>query len=71
MDLFRKIAFNSGMPLIIVDLFTYITGQERTIKKAMKLLNERVPAKRKDKIRKMKYGEPGTGGVGALSKLSV
>ena len=26
MDLFRKIAFKSGMPLILVDLFSYLTG---------------------------------------------
>ena len=43
MDLFRKIAFKSGMPLIIVDLFSYLTGQPKNIEKAMKLLNERPP----------------------------
>ena len=62
------------MPLIIVDLFTYITGQEHTVKKAMKLLNERVPSKRKEKIRKLKYGEGGSTlshGEGALSKLGA
>ena len=72
MELFRKIAFESGMPLIIVDLFTYITGQERTITKAMKLLNERVASKRKEKIKKVKYGDGGTSlnpGLNALSFL--
>ena len=43
MDLFRKIAFKSGMPLILVDLFGYLTGQPKLIAKAMNLLNERPP----------------------------
>ena len=57
MELFKRIAFQSGMPLVIVDLFMYITGSDELIKKLMKVLIERVPSKHKEKMRKNKNGE--------------
>ena len=62
------------MPLIIVDLFIYITGQEKLITKAMKCLNERVPAMKSNLNKKLKYGEDlpdPKKGFGALSQLST
>jgi len=55
--LFKKICFNSGMPLVVVDLFCYLTGVNVQVKKGMKLLKERVSPKRKDKVKKVKYGK--------------
>ena len=45
------------MPLVIVDLFMYITGSDELIKKLMKVLIERVPSKHKEKLKKNKLGE--------------
>ena len=66
MELFKRIAFQSGMPLVIVDLFMYITGSDELIKKLMKVLIERVPSKRKEKNRKNKTGEKQ---FGAMTQL--
>ena len=66
MELFKRIAFQSGMPLVIVDLFMYITGSDELIKKLMKVLIERVPSKRKEKNKKNKIGEKQ---FGAMSQL--
>ena len=44
--LFKRIAFGSGVPLILVDLFSYLTGQTEKVVKAMYLLKERVEPKR-------------------------
>jgi len=46
--LFKRIAFAGGLPHIIVDLFIYLCGSslKDQIKSAMKLLRERVGAKR-------------------------
>jgi hypothetical protein len=49
MQMFKKIAFSSGMPLIIVDLMIYLCGgyhsQSVTVNchKAIKLLEDRIP----------------------------
>ena len=40
--LFKRIAFASGVPYLLVDLFANLTGQREKVKEAMKLLNDRV-----------------------------
>jgi len=46
LTLFKNISFTCGVPLLVVDLFSYLTGQPEQVKSAMKLLHERVEPKR-------------------------
>lgn len=65
--LFKRIAFHSGVPLLIVDLVSYLTGQTYEVKKAMKLLKERVEPKRISRIEAQKKASAGL--VGAFNKM--
>jgi hypothetical protein len=44
------------VPLILVDLFSYLTGQSEKVKKAMYLLKERVDPKRVNRKKQFVQG---------------
>ena len=41
LGLFKRIAFNSGMPLIVVDIFSWLTGQDNHVKSLFDSIYER------------------------------
>jgi hypothetical protein len=49
MDMFKKIAFSSGMPLIVIDLMIYLCGSYKNVsvskncQRAIGMLEERAP----------------------------
>lgn len=61
--LFKQIAFKAGMPLIVVDLMTYLCGgfhgskeSQASIKQTFKLLDDRKKAGGFAKLRQLKFG---------------
>ena len=58
--LFKKIAFGSGLPFIVQDFLIQLTGQEKLVKKALLLLDERVPKTKKRKGLKSDLGDKST-----------